>query len=57
MDTLLFNLLILQTVCDSRGRVWRVNFKDLYAIEVTIPQVCYEEYAALEVHRMFLYVP
>lgn len=39
MDTLLFNLLVLQTISDSKGQMWRVNPKDLYIIEVTLPQV------------------
>lgn len=37
MDTILFSLLILQSVCDSLGRVWRIHPNQLYAVEVTLP--------------------
>ena len=42
IDTLLFNLLILGELTDSRGRVWRRKPHDLYILEITYtsPQVC-----------------
>ena len=39
MDSILFSLLILQTICDSKGQLWRSNPLHLYVVEVTIPQV------------------
>ncbi len=39
MDSLLFSLLILQTICDSKGQLWRSDSLHLYVVEVTIPQV------------------
>ncbi|XP_033105070.1 E3 ubiquitin-protein ligase RNF213-like [Anneissia japonica] len=35
LDHLLFNLLILNTICCPDGSVWRRHFYDLYLIEVT----------------------
>ena len=37
VDTLLFSLLVLRGLRDSRGRVWRCHCSQLYAVEVTIP--------------------
>lgn len=37
MDTILFSLLVLRGLSDSRGRVWRCHPNQLYAIEVTLP--------------------
>ena len=39
VDTILFSLLILRGLCDSHGRVWRCNPDQLYAIEVTLPDM------------------
>ena len=39
MDTILFSLLVQRGFCDSQGRVWRNHPTQLYAIEVTIPEV------------------
>ena len=35
LDSLLFNLLVLGVLSDSRGRVWRRRPCDLYIVEVT----------------------
>lgn len=35
LDTLLFNLLVLGSLCDKMGRVWRRRSTDLYVIEIT----------------------
>ena len=40
MDTILFSLLVQRGMCDSQGRVWRNRSTQLYAIEVTLPEVC-----------------
>jgi hypothetical protein len=34
-DTILFSLLILRGLFDSKGRVWRCHSDQLYAVEVT----------------------
>ena len=39
MDTILFSLLILGGLCDSKGRVWRCHPNQLYAIEITLPSM------------------
>ena len=39
VDTILFSLLIQRGLCDSQGRVWRNHSTQLYAIEVTLPEV------------------
>ena len=39
VDTILFSLLIQRGLCDSQGRVWRNQPSQLYAIEVTVPEV------------------
>ena len=39
MDTVLFSLLVLRGLCDTQGRVWRNRSTQLYAIEVTLPEV------------------
>ena len=46
VDTILFCLLVLRGLSDSKGRVWRCHPTQLYAIEVTLPeqpeqQVCW----------------
>ena len=38
VDCLLFSLLILNGLSDSRGRVWRCQSGQLYMVEVTIPE-------------------
>ncbi|XP_068731195.1 E3 ubiquitin-protein ligase rnf213-alpha-like [Montipora capricornis] len=35
LDTLLFNLLVLGSLCDKMGRLWRRRNSDLYIIEIT----------------------
>ncbi|KAK2553290.1 E3 ubiquitin-protein ligase rnf213-alpha [Acropora cervicornis] len=35
LDTLLFNLLVLGSLCDTMGRLWRRRSSDLYIIEIT----------------------
>ena len=35
LDTLLFNLLVLGSLCDRMGRMWRRRNSDLYIIEIT----------------------
>ncbi|XP_068735057.1 LOW QUALITY PROTEIN: E3 ubiquitin-protein ligase rnf213-alpha-like [Montipora capricornis] len=35
LDTLLFNLLVLGSLCDKMGRLWRKRNSDLYIIEIT----------------------
>ncbi|KAJ7339375.1 hypothetical protein OS493_005769 [Desmophyllum pertusum] len=35
LDTLLFNLLVLGSICDKMGRVWRRRSTDLYVLEIT----------------------
>ncbi|XP_015765580.1 PREDICTED: E3 ubiquitin-protein ligase RNF213-like [Acropora digitifera] len=35
LDTLLFNLLVLGSLCDKMGRLWRRRNSDLYVIEIT----------------------
>ena len=35
LDTLLFNLLVLGSLCDKMGRLWRRRSSDLYIIEIT----------------------
>ncbi|KAJ7339383.1 hypothetical protein OS493_005778 [Desmophyllum pertusum] len=35
LDTLLFNLLVLGSLCDKMGRVWRRRSTDLYVLEIT----------------------
>ena len=35
LDHLLFNLLILRGLCDSRGCIWKCKPQDLYVVEVT----------------------
>ena len=35
LDTLLFNLLVLGSLCDKLGRLWRRRSSDLYIIETT----------------------
>ncbi|XP_068759451.1 E3 ubiquitin-protein ligase rnf213-alpha-like isoform X4 [Montipora capricornis] len=35
LDTLLFNLLVLGSLCDKMGRLWRRRTSDLYIIEIT----------------------
>lgn len=44
MNGILFSLLIQQGLCDSQGRVWRNHSKQLYAIEVTLPEVSYNSF-------------
>ena len=39
MDTILFSLLVLRGLSDSQGRVWRCHPNQLYAIEVTLPNM------------------
>ena len=39
VDTILFSLLIQRGLCDTQGRVWRNHSTQLYAIEVTCPEV------------------
>ncbi len=39
VDTILFSLLILSGLTDSQGRVWRCHPTQLYAVEVTLPEV------------------
>ena len=39
VDTILFSLLIQGGLCDSQGRVWRNDPSQLYAVEVTLPEV------------------
>lgn len=38
MDTILFSLLILRGLCDSKGWMWRCHPNQLYAIESTLPK-------------------
>ena len=38
LDAFLFNLLVLGSVTDSAGRVWRRRPTDLYVVEVTCPE-------------------
>lgn len=35
LDTLLFNLLVLGSLCNKMGRMWRRRNSDLYIIEIT----------------------
>ena len=35
LDTLLFNLLVLGSLCNKMGRMWRRRNSDLYVIEIT----------------------
>ena len=42
MDSILFSLLIQGGLCDSQGRVWRNHPTQLYAIEVTVPEVWWD---------------
>ena len=37
VDTILFCLMILSGLSDSRGNVWRCHRRQLYVAEVTIP--------------------
>ena len=39
VDTILFSLLVLRGLSDSQGRVWRCHPNQLYAIEVTLPNM------------------
>ena len=39
VDSILFSLLVLRALCDSRGRVWRCHPSHMYAIEATVPKV------------------
>ena len=36
VDTMLFSLLILKGLCDSRGLVWRCRPTQFYAVEITV---------------------
>ena len=38
MDCILFSLLILKGICDSKGHVWRCHPSHLYVVEVTLPE-------------------
>ena len=39
MDITLFSLLVLHGLSDSQGRVWRCHPNQLYAFEVTLPNM------------------
>ena len=39
MDTLLFSLLVLRSLADSQGRVWRCHPSHLCCVEVTLPDL------------------
>ena len=39
VDSILFSLFVLQTLCDRQGRMWRCHPTHMYAIEVTVPEV------------------
>ena len=41
VDHLLFNLIVLGSLVDQSGRVWRRDPKDLYVIE-SLPLLCWE---------------
>ncbi len=38
VDCILFSLLILSGLSDSRGLVWRSHTSHLYVVEVTLPE-------------------
>ena len=38
VDTILFCLLMLRSLSDSQGRVWRCHPSQLYTVEVTLPE-------------------
>lgn len=46
MDCILFSLLILKGLSDSKGHVWRCHPSHLYLVEVTVPEnvVCELKY-------------
>lgn len=60
MDTILFSLLILRGLFDSQGRVWRCHPSQLYAIEITSPnmhfQLSSEEALALPESRTLAFL-
>ncbi len=39
VDTIIFSLIILRGLTDSHGGIWRCHPSQLYAIEVTLPNV------------------
>ena len=39
VDAILFSLLILSGLTDSKGRVWRCHPSQMYAVEVTLPEI------------------
>ena len=37
VDDILFSIIILNGLSDSRGHIWRCHFSHFYVIELTIP--------------------
>ncbi len=60
VNTILFNLLVLRGISDSRGKVWRCHPNQLYVVEITMPNYTNDsfdkndpEYLTLSMLEMF----
>ena len=53
MDTILFSLLVLKSITNSHGQLWRCHKTNILAVEVTIPD-CKVGYILFDVLILFI---
>ena len=56
VDTILFSLLVQRGLCDSKGRVWRNHSSQLYAVEVTVPELQVSNIRLCDIVLLCVYV-